>query len=368
MGKLLKYPFTIIFSCTLLFFFVAYFVKDNGNISEKENRYLAQFPKLSMSDVVDGSFMESFDSYVEDQVILRTNMIALKMKLNQLFGKCENNNIVSGKEGYLFEKIISPGENLVKNEQFIESFVLNSDRDIKICIAPNSMEILKDRLPKGMVTVSQAEYINDFYSRLGSDRCINLLDILSEHSSEYIYYHTDHHWTSLGAYYAYEEICRKYNMTPVSLDNHKEYKISDFYGTYYSKYESTLAMGDTITYYGFDIESYSDGENVYEELYDYNKSSEYDKYGIFLYGNPGLGIIKSKSADTNKSMLIFKDSYANCLIPYLTANYEEIVVVDLRYYNDSVKKLMDDYSDSDVCMLFNFSHLNEDNHFYRLNM
>ena len=197
---------------------------------------------------------------------------------------------------------------------------------------------------------------------------IPLHEILKEHRDEYIYYRTDHHWTSLGAYYGYLEYCKDQNLVPVQLEELKAIHITNFYGTYYSKHKGLFASADEIVYYDIPIDKMIiDGQEA-SSLYDLDKVKTRDKYAMFMHGNPSLSIIDSKKTEINegKKLLIIKDSYANSMIPYLTYNYEEIYVVDLRYYGESVSDLIKKHEIDSVFILYNYDTLMTDNHFYRL--
>ncbi|MCR5419738.1 MAG: hypothetical protein K6E98_01875 [Lachnospiraceae bacterium] len=372
-GYFTRIPFTIIISLMIISFFAGYIFSGEVVFSESENRYLAKRPEISLSGILSGSFMEQYELYIKERLPLRDGFIKLKALCGQAQFKNENNGIVCGKDGYLFERMIRVSEQLERNKAAINNYAKQTDRDMKVCIIPNSFEILTDKTPAGFENISEKKEIEDLYSGLSglaNVRTVDMYDTLKDHKDEYIYYHTDHHWTTLGAYYGYLKLCKEMGLTAVGMEElkDKELTVNDFYGTYYSKYKGANVKADTITYYDIEVDSYTAGENQYPTLYDEEKLKVYDKYAMFMHGNEGLGVVKAVRDDRQRKpeLILFKDSYSNCLIPFLTYNYDSIYVVDLRYYSGKVLQLMEEYPDADILLMYNFMHFNEDNHFYRL--
>ena len=185
-----------------------------------------------------------------------------------------------------------------------------------------------------------------------------------------IYYRTDHHWTSLGAYYAYSQLCQTLGLTPFDTAAHTALTANGFYGTHYAKARTWNAVPDVITYYdlantltvwnvtaaGQPTEGQTTG------LYDTDKLSVYDKYAMFLHGNNGLSRVQGNGSGR---ILVIKDSYANCFVPYLTANYADIDVVDFRNYNYGLDKLIADNGYDQILVLYNFDSFKSDPYLYR---
>ena len=367
--KIIEYPLLVILCILFIGMFLMYLFKRDTEFSDMENRYLAERPSISLSDIKDGVFMQAFETYTEEQIPLRNTLIKAKAGVERFLLKCENHGIAAGKEGYLFEKVLCTDKQLVKNEAALESFIKNTDRTVSVAIVPNSYEVLKELTPAGFPNIDQGAEIDRFYDRLFTyENCtaVDLQEALKNRSGEQIFYRTDHHWTTLGAYYGYEAFCESTGNSPVNLAALTEIRIPDFYGTYYAKYKGYGLASDTIFCYDIPIRSLTLKSGVKNTLYEMEKTSAYDKYAMFLYGNDGLCEIKAENAGNGKQLVIFKDSYANCLIPFLTYNYDTITVVDLRYYGGSVSELLSEKESAELLFLYNFSHLNEDRHFYRL--
>jgi len=347
-------------------------MKRDEEFSAKENRYLATKPAFSASSIIDGSYMKQFETYVNEQIPFRSQWILAKAVLQKVMLRQENNDIITGKNGYLFEKKLSAGVQFTENIENIIDFVEKYDNkkaSITVALAPNSYGVLVQYLPKGMPNVNQEKELGTFFAEDLYGKCsvLDLQKTLAEHADEYIYYRTDHHWTTLGAYYAYKKYCEEKGFEPVEISNLSENHIANFAGTYYAKADGFIEEPDTITYFDIPIDSMYLPNESKADLYDLSKANEFDKYAFFLYGNYGMVQINTADGEKDKeSILIVKDSYANCLIPFLSYHYNTIYVVDLRYFAGSIEEMIADKHPEDILIMNNFSNLTEDKHFYKL--
>ena len=201
-------------------------------------------------------------------------------------------------------------------------------------------------------------------------RFIDVLPALTEHKEEYLYYRTDHHWTTLGAYYAYQQFCETLGLTPFDRNAHTAETCEDFYGTHYSKTRTWNAEPDTITWY--DLQNSltvwnvtgpgQPTEGTTTGLYDLDKLKVYDKYAMFLHGNNGLSRVEG---DGEGKILVIKDSYANSFVPYLTANYAAIDVVDFRNYNYGLDQLIAANDYDQILVLYSYASFTTDPYLYR---
>lgn len=370
-SSIIKYPLVLIFGAIILVMFALYIILPENDFSDVENRTLQTMPSVSVSSLADGSFMSHFETYTTEQLPFREGLVKVKALIKQMTLSNENNGIVRGEDDYLFETTYGITPQYGKNVAAIRKFVSDSDRPVYIAIAPTATEILKDKVPKGFRTIDQKKELEGLKAQLGDANFINLYDTLYEHSGsgEEMYYHTDHHWTSLAAYYAYVEIIKGLNndelCKPIGLDGLTAHEANDFYGTHYAKFKEYNIKPDVLTYYDIPVKSFNRSDGEYDSLYDTEKLKIYDKYAMFMRGNDDIAVVKTGN-QASKNLIVFKDSYANCLIPFLTYHYDTITVVDLRYYSDSVAELLKDDESADVLLLYNFDFVNEDNHFYRL--
>lgn len=348
--------------------FILLVVKDDTQFSEWENRYLEQRPKLTFSSFLDSSFGKSYETYINEQFPFRKQWIQIKAGTEQAIGKLENNGIVKGEQGYLFTKQMEVGEQISKNINVISNFAKKQKKDIYVGIIPNSYGILTEQLPKGLPNINQKKWIKKYETELTENENIHVLSMkeaLEQHKNEPIFYHTDHHWTTLGAYYGYERICNVLNEKPIPLNQLKSSTIHNFYGTLDAKYKGVGIKPDNIIYYHIPVKKISINGKEKNSLYDMEKINKRDKYAMFLHGNNNLIKIKTNQSKKGK-LLMIKDSYSNSLIPFLTLHFREIYVIDLRYFTGSVSKLMEEKKIDKTIFLYNFDTLMSDNHLYRL--
>ena len=400
MKKILQYPIAVLFALFISVFFLVDVFNSDRAFSEFENTSLAQKPAFSWSSFVDGSFGSKYVKYINEQFLGRDNWISMKAVADMGLGRIESHGVTYGDDHYLMEKLeivedqnypANAGTNIVKQTSLdrsngmVSSFLQMYDQPITFSLVPNSYAILEDEVPTGFPGADQQAYTQQIYRALSEAddqlEIVDFSDTLSQHKDEYIYYRTDHHWTTMGAYYAYVAYCEQKGLTPVSLEELEENKVEDFYGTFYSKAKRPSQPADTITWYDVDVDEFAFvanlqqdkqlaqlGEVVQEDglellrvdgMMDRRKFEVRDKYAAFMWGNSGYVKIKSShnlnhQEGKTSRLLLFKDSYANSMIPYLTYNYDEIIVVDLRYMAKSTKELMQEEFD-DIFVMYNFS-------------
>ncbi len=226
-------------------------------------------------------------------------------------------------------------------------------------IVPNHVEFgLPERLKntdEGVTTLSQAEYISAAYSSMNPEFAapINVYDKLSEHNNEYIYFNTDHHWTGLGAYYAYTAFAEQTGLTPLSLEDCTEQSIDGFTGSLANIAESELKE-DSVHYWQFPYAVsntiHTEDGTTYELDSCYSEFSE--SYGVFLEGDNPLEVIKSESPSaTSGKVAIIHESYGNAFTPYLTYNFSEVYSIDFRSWEGNLGEFCKENGISNVIFL-----------------
>ena len=331
--------------------------------SSLENRYLTTRPNFVWENVVDGDYMSKYENYIDDQFFMRQTWMRSKSFFERVVGKTETNNVVIGTGGYLFHKFISLPDQFDKNVEIIESFSKRyTDLPMSFLLAPNSYEVLKSHVPFGLYNIPQEEVIKNFYRRISSSNIqgIDTLAAFGAHPSENLYYKLDHHWTTEGASVAYTAWCASKGYEPVDLSQWKKIYVDDFKGTFYSATKVLYEESDIIEYYDMPHASVTIDGKVYQGLYDLSYADGKDKYGLFLYNNPGRLTIQSTYKDAKGSLIVFKDSYANSFLPFLTLHYETIEVVDLRYFHGDVTDLMKSEHYDEVLFLYNLVSFSSD--------
>ena len=370
-----KYPTFFVFSILVILFTVIDIINSPNEFSELENRKLSQMPILSLKSYIDTSFSSDYEKYINDQFFLRDNWIDLKSRIEYLLGKRENNDIIFGKENYLFKKFITFNDEMLENNlNSIITFTNNYNKEVDFFIIPNSYAVYDELTPRYLPLVDQLSLINSInsYLSLKSNDHINTINVAEEllkNKDDYIYYKTDHHWTSYGAYLAYLTYMDYLGLEIVDINNLEKITINNFLGTYYNRSKYFKADSDLITYYnilGLHIEI--DGKEKLS-LMDLDKFKGSDKYSAFLWGNNGLTkVINENISEERKgsSILIFKDSYANSFIQFLSYNYEIIDIIDLRYFKESIRNFMKDKDYNEILIMYSFNNLSSDINIRRL--
>ena len=370
-----KYPTFFVFSAIVILFTVIDIINSPKEFSELENRNLSQIPILSLESYIDTSFSSDYEKYINDQFFLRDNWIDLKSRIEYLLGKRENNDIIFGKENYLFKKFTTFNDEMLKNNlNSIITFTNNYNKEVDFFIIPNSYAIYDELTPRYLPLVEQLSLINSInsYLSLKSNDHINTINVAEEllkNKDDYIYYKTDHHWTSYGAYLAYLTYMDSLGLEAIDIDKLEEIKINNFFGTYYNRSKYFKADSDFITYYNMpNLQIEIDGKE-YLSLMDLDKFKSSDKYSAFLWGNNGLTkVINENIAEERKgsSILIFKDSYANSFIQFLANNYETIDIVDLRHFKEPISNFMKDKEYNQILIMYSFDNLSSDINIRRL--
>lgn len=326
---------------------------------------------------VDGlnSYFTNYTKYVKDQVFGRDQWIDLQsLAETTLFQKTQSGGILLGKEHRMFARRyrVLPSEEKTwnKNLAAVSSLSERCPGKVSFMLVPSASTVYPEKLPLAAPQMDEEARINEAANVVQGGHFINVLPALYDHKDEYLYYRTDHHWTTLGAYYAYEAFCKELGLTPFDRSTHTVETAEDFYGTHYSKARTWNAEPDTITWY--DLQNKltiwnvtgpgqpTDGTET--GLYDTAKLDVYDKYAMFLHGNNGLSRVEG---DGTGKILVIKDSYANSFVPYLTANYGAIDVVDFRNYNYGLDQLIADNDYDAILVLYSYSSFTSDPYLYR---
>lgn len=353
---------------------IANVVTPSEGFSPTENRTLAQMPEISQETLSTGTFMTDFETYLSDQFVGRDHWVALKSVMEKVLMKQENNEVFFASNDTLINKLDTPSVELMeKNAGYINTLAEKVEVPVYMGMIPTAANVWKDRLPLNAPTADETAIINQFYSDLSGDvTTIPLREALSAKSSEDIYYRTDHHWTTLGAYYGYVALMESMGITPVALSEYRETVVSDsFYGTTYSTSGVRWVQPDRISTYvpdtGIKVTSNFNGTPEEGYLYVPSKLEEKDKYAYFLGGVQPLCIVETEHTD-KPSLLIIRDSYSDCLLPFLTPHFSEIQLLDLRYYNAAVSSFVNNSGMDHVLVLYSLSNFVDDGNLFKLGM
>ena len=341
-------------------------------MSETENRYLQQAPTLSLGNITNGTFMSQAEDYTADQIVGRDFWVALKAWCERMSGKQENNGVYFGKEDTLLNRVSEPSwedtpargdtpfqAGLSTRLDYVDALVGNVSVPVYFGLIPSSSTVWADRLPAGAPTADELSWIEQMYFATGAST-IDLAGALLAHKGEDIYYRTDHHWTSLGAYYGANAILEALGMEPLDLNDYQKTTVTeDFYGTLYSSSGVRWLPPDSIDTYipgdGVTNTYYENGQLTQGPMYVDSYLDVKDKYSYFLGGIQGLRVLSTQQTDAPK-ILIVRDSYSDSLAPFLTQRFSEIHLFDLRYNKTSLKDYIAQNDIDSVVVLYNFSN------------
>ena len=341
--------------------------------SPNENRYMQQAPAFSWQALMNGDFTKKAEDHAADQIPLRDFWMGTKSTLQRIIGKKEINGVWLGKDGYYFAKMTEDDfdrENYEKNVAAVEKFfAANAQKNCHILLAPSPGSVMEDKLPYGAALYNDLFYDDhacyDLLVDTFGDRSILTQDALrQEAQNKQVYYRTDHHWTTMGAYTAYEVWADATGHTarPVTLQ-----PASDrFRGTLYSKVLLPDSVYDTVYIPSQTpvVSMNADGD-YFDNLLFYEAAQQKDVYEVFMGGNYAKATITT-GTHTGRSLLLIKDSFANCFLPFITDDYDSITMVDLRYCRENMQTLAQDCTD--ILVLYEMSNFAGDGNLFKLNL
>ena len=334
MDRIYDLLITILFCVFLGGIALAGMLLPDQSFSEMENRNLRQMPELTANKFTSGRYMTEMEDYASDQVVLRDTWVSIKALGEVLSGKRENNGIYFGDNDTLIRRVEEPDAAFAEgNIQNLHSFANQMDVPVYFGFIPTAASIWQDKLPDGAPSADEKVWTEFLYSRSGAEN-IDIASALEAHSGEEIYYRTDHHWTSLGAFYGANAILDAMGLEELELSDYEPRIVSDsFLGTNYSSAGAWWVAPDTITAYvpaeGKEVTSNFTGHEEQGSLYVEEQLAVKNKYAYFLGGNQPLCVIRSQAEGSK--ILVIRDSYSDCLAPFLTERFSEVHLFDLRY-------------------------------------
>lgn len=339
--------------------------------SETENRILASRPAFSWESLFSGEYGENYEEYITDQFVGRDKWIGLKTRTDISFQKKEINGVYLGADHYLIGvNVPEDYTEQMENGKIASLKKLVNRWDAKVMLVPTADNILTQKLPDFAPYYQEERLLEKVREAVGDDYYVDVYHALQEHAEEPIYYRTDHHWTSLGAYYGFMAWAESVDRFPFPYNTAGMKTVSDdFQGTLQSRinldwtkdsiqyFPETEKKTVTVTY---------DFEDTADSLYAPEYLDTKNQYGFFLNDNHAFIEIHT-GYNPGKTLFVIKDSYANSMIPLLTTHYETIYVVDLRYFNGKLFQFMEQYEPEqgmDVLILYDCIHFLEDFKYY----
>lgn len=323
--------------------------------SETENRTLTQTPVFSWAGLLDGSYTKQVESYFADQFPLRDEWTVLKARAEQAIGKTEFNGVYLCGDT-LISKVERPAKDLPsKNLDYVTRLENAVPSRVTLGLIPSAAEIWRDKLPFGATSWDQQAFLSE--AAATGIPTVDFSAALAQHAQEPIFYRTDHHWTTLGAYYGYVAVMESLGREALPMDAFTPQTVSDsFNGTLYSSSGIHWLKSDTMEFWvsgeGLHVTSWRSGSPEKAELYDESYLSKKDKYSAFLGGNQPLCVITNDNPDAQGKILLVRDSYSDALAPFLARQFSEVHLLDLRYYRVGVAQYAAEQEIDDILVLY----------------
>lgn len=243
--------------------------------------------------------------------------------------------------------------------------VLKGKATVYDMIIPTAIDITLDDATRNSINSSnQRKAILYMYSKMNRNvgKCY-IYELMRSHRDEYIYFRTDHHWTALGAYYAYSAFMAQLGKNAYSLDSFKEHDMGTFVGSYYTQTRVTSLSNHPDTLYAYEPFSTNalkmiNNENDfvdYNIITDVSKWNKTSKYSTFIGGDNAYTEINNPDVTDGSSVLVIKESFGNAMIPFLVENFENVYVVDYRYFNGTITELVDNKGIENVVFVNNIA-------------
>ena len=359
----------------ILCFSVWCLVAPKQTFSENENRALASWPVYSFTALKDGSYMSGVQTYLSDHFPLRDPFMTLKTKYEMLTGREEINDIYLAKDGYYIEAYKTPKQQkkiITQFQKLQDAITTNAKQNVRVMLVPTAISTYNAKLPGSAPdrgVLRQVDTMNEIYAALPSMQKVDAWSALQATAAEEaggLYYHTDHHWTTHGAYVGYQAYCGAAGIEPIPEANFQQTCVTtDFHGTIFSKLHDSTVPGDAITLYENPANqltvSYPDTGEVTDTLYNRDYLAQKDKYSMFLNNLHPLVEITNETADSDRQLVLIKDSYANSMVPFLVNHYQKIYVFDTRYYRFGPSSFINEHPEvTDVLLLYNMNTIDTD--------
>lgn len=378
----MKWWYRIYFCLTagiLLLFGGLIVLKQERAFSENENRILASLPEFHLQDFWTGDYQKELEQAADDQMPGRDRFTALAAGTMRRLGYRDIGGAYLGSGQTYLSKITEDEIEMfryMENLRYVEYLSRKYPEKLSLMLVPSAGTVLKDRLPKyapfyhAESMYHAAEVVCETTEILDLREPMRLQNqaLQKEKSGDAVYYRTDHHWTLPGAYQGYAAYAAANGREPLSYEKFQPEIVSDtFYGTLYSKVLDRTVEPD-VMYAASKIEKTTsvvcDGKKK-KSVYDAEKLKTKDKYAYFFGGNYGEVRIRTK-AEQDGTLVVFKDSFANSMLPFLLQDYTEIILIDLRYYRHSVEKLLEQTENPEILVLYEMSNFAQDTNLVKL--
>lgn len=337
--------------------------------SDREQRNLNQFSDVSLSSLYDGSFQAQSEKALSDQFFLRDGFVQLQRHFQRLLGTRIINNVwIANPQLYQNSSPVDPKQIRQLSEVLNAFAIKNKKLRLDFLLVPTANGVIKNSLFP-MLYESQREVMHLFAQQLDPlYHTIDTLKVMDQNKDEPIFYQGDHHWTTYGAYAMFQAWQKERGFND-QVKYNKSIANDAFYGTLSNA--SGIDRRDTVEIYTpiqnqiKTMVTYVQEQKRTATLYDESKQYSANPYELFLGGNFARIDIQT-TVENDRNLLLIKDSYANCFIPFLVPYYHKIIVIDPRFYYDSLQSVVQTDHMTDILFLVNAHTLFQDSALYNL--
>ncbi len=345
---------------------VLFLALPKSDFSQREKRALAESPDTSAEAILSGEFGEQAETYIADHIPGRDFFVGVASYYDLLSGRQVTKDILLAGGDRLVEKPNLPNEAVAqRNMGIINRFAQTIGRPVDVMIVPSAGFAVEDSILGIHDDYTDDAIIAGIYGLAGEG--VGTVDLVTPFTAAKdpgaLYYRTDHHWTSLGAYTAYKAYMDALGRGYPAQGEFAVERHGGFYGTTHSRSGLWLVPSENVELWdsgkAFTVTAYQNAADTqgktHDSLFYTDRLQELDKYTVYLNGNQPL--VRIHNPEGEGKLLVIRDSYANCLGTFLANSYEEVVLVDLRYYKTPVSELVanEGFDDVLVCYsLYNF--------------
>ncbi len=371
--KLMMRLYVILFIALLAVGGVLVLVLPQQSFSENENRVLQEVPAPSLETIFNGDFQKNFETSVSDQFPLRDMWTGISTGLRRTLGLHDAGGVYIGSDHFYFEKKLNkdvPASQFNKNTGILKRF-MGEHPNTHVMLVPSPAKILSDKLPTGAALYDMDAMFATAKQTLG-EALIDVREALSDATKDtQTFYRTDHHWTTRGAAAAFQAYRKQLGLTGGESAPSFSSVTEDFYGTTYSKALEWNAVPDTIVQVDdavpADVKVTINGDKA-GAVYDESKLATKDKYAYFFGGNYADVTIENPASESDRELVVFKDSFANSFVPMLIRSYRKITMIDLRYETRPIRAVMTEYPDAECLVLYEISNFATSSEVARMGM
>nr|MDD6335788.1 DHHW family protein [bacterium] len=344
MQKRRNLAIVLLFCAFLTVIPVCLFALPSQQFSGNERRYLAKFPSLVWKDIASGKFGTGIEEYMADHVPGRTFLVGLQAYIKRTDGRQVGEDILAGKDGFLFEAPSKVNEtSLEKSINAINGFSQAIGQQLTLMLVPSTGYMLPQKLPANHMPYLDEQVMQKFrQGTAGQTQWVDLAQALAQ-GGDGAYYRTDHHWTSLGTWLGYRAVAEQLGLQYYDRQDYQVERFDGFHGSTWARSALWLTPAEGLEMWrapgDYQVEI-TDGNIQTDQLFFTDNLSTYDPYTVFLDGNHSLVRITNKQAlNPGKKALVIRDSFGNSLASFLAGSWEEVVLVDLRYYKQPLSEL-----------------------------